>query len=431
MKGLDGFFTHIPLQNVTIYAVSILPLVVLILLLLLIINFPVELMMTKFSLFLAALMTVSGAHAATIDVGAMMGGANVFAVRDFISHASDAGGAIVAGRNVNISQYSVNEQNRAAYRSYSIAAGGNITLNQGSIHHGKTYAGGTITFDDAAAPPDFTRKPTDFAASSRRFYDLAKDLSNIPATGTVDGWRDGVMVRGNGNGVVDVFDVASDAFRDAAGWNLEALTPGQTLIFNISGERGTFRSGTMDFAPLAAYNVLFNFYEAREVDVRGVIGTVLAPFAAMEAGAGVVKGHVVVDTWNSPVKVGAAHYFKPVELAGLRAVGASRVPAAELPAADAPDKNMLVMELPVEDMMISSIPAADISASSVDLAGVGMPIPNTFTARLSNDVPEPGTLALMAVGVGVLAWRCLRQPRWQRRDAFRPARASAPDGAPA
>lgn len=352
--------------------------------------------MIKYSVFFLAALAVTNAHAGMLDLGAVMGGANVFTVGDFTSHSSDVKGAIVSGGNVSINGYSVNEKNAAAFVEYSIAAGGNIALSNGSIHNGKTYAGGKTTFDGAPAAPDAGSRPVDFNATSRQFYTMAKDLSNVAATGTVEPLADGVIVQGGGVGDVDVFHVSSDLLRDSADWKLEGLTAGQTLIFNVSGERATFRNGDTSFESLADYNVLFNFYEARQVDVRGVIGTVLAPFATMRADSGVVKGNVVVDSWNSTVQVDAGNYFKPVEVPGFREAVVAKAPPVKLP--------------PPAKLTSTAMPVMDFPATYMSPA----PMRVTMTPV---EIPEPGTLALMAAGLCAVSWRVVRP----LRDAVRGA----------
>jgi len=308
--------------------------------------------MIKPGLLLAIALASSGAQAGIIDLGAIMGGANVYTARDFTASSSDVEGAIVSGGNVKIEHYAVNLKDKAAYAGYSIVAGGDISLNSGTIHNGKTYAGGTTTLTSAPKMPQSTVNPVDFAAASQQFRDIAAGLSLVGATGSIEREYSANKVIGSGKGGVDVFNVSADFFVGGNNWKLVGLTPGQTLIFNISGENGGFNNGNIGFDPLAAYNVLFNFFEAKTVDVKGIIGSVLAPYATVQAGKGVINGQVIADTWNSSVQVNANHYFRPVDVAGFELV-----------------KNDPPVEAPSE-------------------------------------VPEPGTMALMMAGLaGALALR--------------------------
>lgn len=298
--------------------------------------------MTKHGVFLAAMLAASGAHAGVIDLGSVMGGANVFTKNNFTAISSDVEGAIVAGGNVTIQNYAVNLEKQAAYGGYSIAAGGNVSLTSGTIHNGQVYAGGTTTLVSAPAVTNSTVKPVDFAAAAQQFADIAKGLSLVASTGKIERVYSGNNVTGNGNGVIDVFNVDAAFFNGGNNWVLAGLTAGQTLIFNISGATGGFNDGNIGFDPLKGFNVLFNFFEATSVDVRNIFGTVLAPYATVKAGWGQVNGQVIADTWDSSVQVNANHYFKPVDLDGFELVDNN--PPVDVPS-DVPEPGTLALML--------------------------------------------------------------------------------------
>lgn len=268
----------------------------------------------------AALLAGGSAQATVLNLMAPVGGANLYAIHDFTAPSSDVEGAVVAGGNVTISSYSINHNDKDAFGKdgYALVAGGNLTLKGGSIENGKAYVGGTSSLTWAATPQMASGNPVDFKAASAYYKDVAGALSDLDATGAVTRLWSGVKVTGSGQGGVDVFDVSADLFASSSSWTLEKLVPGETLVFNVSGSAGTFNNGGISFEPLAGYNVLFNFYEAKTVDVRGVIGSVLAPYATQTANWGVINGNVIVDTWSSTVQVNSNHYFNPVDIAGLK-----------------------------------------------------------------------------------------------------------------
>ncbi|WP_170976658.1 choice-of-anchor A family protein [Massilia sp. HP4] len=258
-----------------------------------------------------------GAQAGVIDLGAIMGGANVYTARDFSAMGSDVEGAIASGGNVTIQDYAVNFKDRAAYAGYSIVAGGDITLTGGSIHNGSVYAGGKVALERAEAPPRSTVNPVDFAAATQQFKDIAAGLRLVESTGTVEREYSANKIIGSGEGGVDIFDVSAAFLLGGNNWVLEGLTKGQTLIFNISGKHGGFDGG---MHPLADYNVLFNFFEAETVNMKGILGSVLAPGATAVGIHDVINGQVIVDTWDSSIQVNAANYFKPVDVPGFELV---------------------------------------------------------------------------------------------------------------
>ncbi|MFP5391470.1 MAG: choice-of-anchor A family protein [Gammaproteobacteria bacterium] len=278
------------------------------------------------------------AHAGVLDLASRMGNANIFTLHDFNATSSDVEGAVVAGGSVNVSGYSINANNQDAFGKagvgndgYAVVARGDVTLKNGSINNGLTYAGGKTSVSSASIAGISATEPIDFDLTANYYKLLSTNLSQLAGTGSVSKLYSGVLVTGGGSGNVDIFNVASSMFATSSSWTLSKLTPGQTLIFNVSGALGTFNNGGISFQPLAGYNVLFNFFEAGSVDVRGVIGSVLAPNAAVTANWGVINGNVVVDTWASTVQINANHYFKPVEVAGLQ------VPTIKPPVADVPE----------------------------------------------------------------------------------------------
>lgn len=264
-----------------------------------------------------ALLAAGSAQAGIVDLGSMMGGANIYTLGNFSARSSDVEGAVIAGGNVDISSYSINANRQAAFGTHAVTAAGDITLSSGSINNGRIYAGGKTSLQYAATPPASTTSPIDFAAASSYFLDLSGKLAAARGTGSVGTRWSGVVVQGSGLGGVDVFNVSADLFRTSSSWTLENLVAGQTLIFNVSGETATFNDGGISFEPLRNYNVLFNFPDAKALNVRGIIGSVLAPKAAVTADWGVINGQVVVGSWNSTIQVNANHYFVATNLDGV------------------------------------------------------------------------------------------------------------------
>lgn len=293
--------------------------------------------MSKIGLLLALLLGSAGAQAGVIDIGAAMGGANVYTLGDFRSSHSDVEGAIVSGGNVTIQSYSVNLNNKKAYGDYAVVAAGDIKLNSGTIHHGKTYAGGTTTLAQAPSTVQDTTAPLDFAATNGYFKALSSSLAQLQGTGSVESLWSGTKLIGSGQGGIDVFNVSADVLRVGSYWMLEGLTPGQTLIFNVSGSEATFNPNGINFSPLSGFNVLFNFYEAELLNVKNVIGSVLAPYATVNGPEGVINGNVVVDRWDSPIQINSNHYFQAVDLPGFQLISGGTGPVPDPVPADPAD----------------------------------------------------------------------------------------------
>jgi choice-of-anchor A domain-containing protein len=273
--------------------------------------------MRRAAALVAVLLTSGSAQAGIIDLGSVIGGANIYTLGNFSARSSDVKGAVISAGNVNISSYSINANGKAAYGTHAVIAKGDINLSGGSIEHGKMYAGGKATLQYAATPQSTATSPIDFAATSTYFLDLSSDLAAAKNTGSVSKLWSGVVVSGSGLGGVDVFNVSADMFRSSSSWTLDKLVPGQTLIFNVSGDSVTFNDGGISFEPLSKYNVLFNFPDAKALNVKGIIGSVLAPKASVTADWGVINGQVIVNNWNSTIQVNSNHYFASTTLVGV------------------------------------------------------------------------------------------------------------------
>jgi choice-of-anchor A domain-containing protein len=284
----------------------------------------------RFLALMPVLLAGGTAQAGMLNLSQMMGGANVYTSHDFTSTGSDVEGALVAGGNVTLKNYSVNALNRDAFGAagYALVAGGNLTLNGGSINNGPAYVGGTTTMTSAARPATSATNPVDFAAAQAYYTNLSTALTKAGATGTAASQWGGVKLTGSGRGGVDVFNVSGSLFQTSTWWQLQDLVPGETLVFNVSGKAGTFNNGNFGFDALSGYNVLFNFYEASTVNVNSVIGSILAPYATVQGGNGVVRGNVIADAWIANTQIDADHYFKPVDVAGLVPASNTVKPAA-------------------------------------------------------------------------------------------------------
>lgn len=276
----------------------------------------------KSSVLILSLLAAGASQAGVLDLTTIIGGANAYILHNYTAPSSDIEGALIAAGNVTLSSYSVNFENAPAFSQYALVAGGNLSLAGGSINHGSTYVGGTTSYANAALPPVSTVNPVNFAATSAYYKAVSTSLSKLTATGTVGDLWGGAVVTGSGKGAnsVDVFNVNASAFNTSHTWNLENVTAGQTLIFNIAGSAGTFNNGGVSFDVLKDYNVLFNFYEATSVDPRGMFGSLLAPNATVSTDWGQVNGNIIVDNWNSTIQINANHFFRSVDVAGYKPV---------------------------------------------------------------------------------------------------------------
>ena len=272
---------------------------------------------------IAAVAAMGGAHATVLDL--TLGNANVFAFNDFKAPQADVEGAIMAGRDVSLSNYSVNDKNVDAYGGYSLIVGRNFSFTSGAVMNGDTYVGGTSTLNQSgtlAKPVKGGAAPVDMAALAASLTRTSQALTQVATTGSAQQKWGGVYISGT-NSAVEVIDLDASWLTSSSYYNLSNMKAGATLIVNFSGSSATFSGGYQAFD---GYNVLFNFADATTLNIAtGFTANVLAPNASVTDGSGVINGNVVVNNWNSGVQINANHYFVATDIPGL----ASAVPEAD------------------------------------------------------------------------------------------------------
>jgi choice-of-anchor A domain-containing protein len=262
-----------------------------------------------------AIASLGGAQAAVLDLG--LSGANVFSFTDFKAPSADVEGAIMAGRDVQLNNYSVNYNNVDAFGGYSLIVGGNLKFTSGSIKNGDTYVGGTTSVTkqvDMYSPVKTGVAPVNLGALSTQLKSTSSSLSTLATTGSAAVQWGGLNITGSKK-AVEVIDIDAKTLSSVSYFNFSNLNAGSTLIFNVSGDKASFNGGYQGFEN---YNVLFNFYQATDLGVHtGLTANILAPKASVTGGSGVINGNVIVDSWSSSVQINANHFFKPVNVQGF------------------------------------------------------------------------------------------------------------------
>ena len=274
---------------------------------------------SPFVFLLSTVFVAGAAQAGVVDLG--IGGANLYSLGNFSASGSDVEGAVLVAGNLSGSSYSINDHNKDAYvthgnTGYALVVGGNLSYSSGSIKHGNYYVGGTTSTSrvglDTATKT--TVNPVSFSATSAQLKNTSTSLSKVAATGSSALAYGGLTLKG-GAGSVQVFDLSASTLASVNNFKFSNLHTNDTLILNISGTNVTLSGGYDDFSK---YNVLYNFYEAQTVTLKGVglYGSVLAPLATLAGGNGQINGSVVVGNWASDIQVNANHYFTPTNVSG-------------------------------------------------------------------------------------------------------------------
>ena len=82
------------------------------------------------------------------------------------------------------------------------------------------------------------------------------------------------------------------------------------MIINVHGATASMSGGMDAFFQAHNDHVLFNFVDATQLSLAniGVQGSIVAPFADITTGWGVIWGQVAAASWNGPMQVNSVYY---------------------------------------------------------------------------------------------------------------------------
>ncbi|WP_309713635.1 choice-of-anchor A family protein [Armatimonas sp.] len=230
----------------------------------------------------------------------------------------NGGGKLVVGGDLNNLGHSVHPDGVFAggdlnYRwtltSYlgGVEANGNVFIGggqPGSVKHGGTFTyTGTETFPTSTGT---SASPVNFAATNSYLLAESAYLGTLTGTSVATGGYLNFDVSGGG---LKVFNFSEAAFEDSWHINFTNPAPDTTVLVNVAGSNVA--------APNANYlynwvhyndgpgsgNVLYNFYEATNLHVDALGGSIFAPNATLDFDYGLISGSVVVGqlgTNNDP-----------------------------------------------------------------------------------------------------------------------------------
>jgi choice-of-anchor A domain-containing protein len=234
-------------------------------------------------------------NAGFVDIAA---GYNAISFGNMNLQNSDSHGKLAASGNVTLSSYSVGED--ASSSDYSVVAGGNVTLKDGTVLNGGVYAGGDVNITGVTVNGNVTAKgnitkngttitgsttanstvssPINFTEKKSEAIALSKQLASITATGTAVNNYGSLILSGT-NLDVNYFTIDGSLLGNINNLNIDIPT-GSVAIINVTGTNITANYLSMSGAD--ATQILFNFSDATSVQLNGTInGSVLAAIATV------------------------------------------------------------------------------------------------------------------------------------------------------
>ncbi|HZW39919.1 MAG TPA: collagen-binding domain-containing protein [Ignavibacteriaceae bacterium] len=236
---------------------------------------------------------------------------NVFVLYDINQPSADTEGRMAVGRNASLSNYSVGDKLPDSHGTVDVLiVGENLTFTSGRVYSGNVVYGNSTNLPIYAVTIDgYLRQdnPIDFDAARTYLRNLSIELSNRPVNGTTTFQWGEVKLVGT-DPYLNVFSVLGSNLSLAN--NLSIQVPnGSIVLVNIDGTTVSWMGG-LTLTGTDKSNVLFNFYQAEEINMYGidVRGSILAPLATLNFAAGVVNGQVIAKNITGSGQYNNTHF---------------------------------------------------------------------------------------------------------------------------
>ncbi len=225
-------------------------------------------------------------------------GFNVFVLYDINQPSSDTEGKMAVGRNAQLAQYSVGDK-LPAYpygQEDVLVVGNNLTFTSGAVYNGNVVYGNSTNLP--IYPVSITggtlrnESVIDFATAEAYLKSLSATLGAYTNNGTTTYQWGGIFLEGT-NPVLNVFHVDGAQLSTANNFSITAPN-GSAVLVNIDGD-STSWSGGLSVNGTSIQNVIYNFYEARNLKIQyiNITGTILAPLAIVNFVSGVQNGQLI------------------------------------------------------------------------------------------------------------------------------------------
>ncbi|MCE2593853.1 choice-of-anchor A family protein [Motilimonas cestriensis] len=255
---------------------------------------------------------VAGVNAEERDVRVSLGEAgqyNAFVFNDFNAPSSKVEGRIAVGGNLNIDGYSVADKLPMSDDGFSVVVGGDATYPTGRVYAGHVLVGGSAQNIGNAVRFGLTQEqvlwdnidlPFNFDNVRTELLNKSAELSLLANTGTVEIKWGGLYLTGDCQSDLQVFNVNGADILNSHTFDVSCIPDNASVIINISGQAPGFSNVSLSTLTKHRNRVLYNFYEATSLTLRGVYveGSVLAPYADISNPSGTVNGTLIANSWN-------------------------------------------------------------------------------------------------------------------------------------
>ena len=227
------------------------------------------------------------------------GGFNLFVLGKDTQSGTDTQGRVAVGGDAKLTSYSLGDLLSGSGTNDVLVAGGSLTFQGGTAHHGNVVYGTTANVTGFTVPDGTVHQghPIDFTVESRNLGALAELWAALPANGTTTVTPYHQINLVGTDPKWNVFQLAGSDLAAASGFSIQA-PQGSAVVIDIDGASDSLQNFGFQLSGVTASNVIYNFFAATSLTMQsiGVQGTVVAPHAAVTFNNGNINGGLVAGS---------------------------------------------------------------------------------------------------------------------------------------
>jgi choice-of-anchor A domain-containing protein len=212
---------------------------------------------------------------------------------------ADIEGAAVVGGNFNAATMYINPTQSPAAGYNALTVYGNQTGNLNINNSGNAYVAGshqTINFNGGGF--SYTAPPNTIADFQTSLNALSTQLSQLAATSTTPVGTNNVPFQAvaGANGVA-VFTISASQLSAFASYSMN-FGSATTIIVNVTGTGTINVNGNDQSGTTGANNIIWNFYQASQVNLGTQIGGTVLAVNANVTNSNQIDGGLFANSWN-------------------------------------------------------------------------------------------------------------------------------------
>lgn len=236
---------------------------------------------------------------ATYDLGGALD-FNAFFFTAMDAFTSDVEGRVAVGGDAKFYAYGIGDrlENSNGTRD-DLIVGNNLEYTYGQVFNGNLVYGNTADLEGVGLPNGDERQEAgvvDFAAVQADLTDTSAVLGAETPNGRTRVKYTTAHLRGT-HDELNIFSITAEQLAAANRVSIN-VPQGSTVLINVSGDAVTITNLGFRLRGAGCSTILWNMYEADTLTMSGIgmVGSILAPTAALDFNNGNVKGTVVADS---------------------------------------------------------------------------------------------------------------------------------------